>query len=322
VSSLAAAVLLLAIAAPSVLVTRDAYLMGTRAHLAVHASTRSEGLARLESALDILEETERELSTWRQDSAISQLNRHPIGQPWRANQRLCTMFAAVFDWSAATGGAFDPGIGRLLDAWDIHGDGAIPDEASLARARAISGLRWFTFDRERCIVTRTADATLDVGAFGKGEALDRLRASGDTTPWMVDLGGQVSVGGTPPAGGWRIAIAHPRHRDRPELDVAMVAGSLSTSGGSERDRMVGGVRVAHHVDPRSGRPAQFDGSVTVWHERGLVADMLSTALYVIGPEAGIRWADERGVAACYLLEEDGGVRILASRAFRPLIAPE
>lgn len=310
------------VAAP-ILVTRDAYLMGTRAHLAVQAGTRREGLDRLEAALRVLEDTERELSTWRSDSAISWLNRHPPGEPWQAGPRTCAMLGDVFTWSAATDGAFDPGIGRLLDAWDIHGDGAVPDDRTLAVARASSGLRWFELDRDRCTITRTADAILDVGAFGKGEALDRVAALGSSRPWMIDLGGQVSVGGPVPTGGaWRIAVAHPRDRARPALDVRLTAGSLSTSGGSERDHIVGGARVAHHLDPRTGRPASFDGSVTVWHERALVADMLSTALYVMGPEDGLRWAEGRGLAAGYLIDDEQRVRLVATDAFSALIAPE
>ena len=126
----------------------------------------------------------------------------------------------------------------------------------------------------------------------------------------------------PPDGAWRIAIAHPHDRTRAALEVRLTTGSLSTSGGSERDLVVGGARVAHHLDPRTGRPAAFDGSVTVWHERAIVADMLSTALYVMGPDDGLRWAEDRDLAACYLIEENGRLRLLATNAFAALIAPE
>ena len=90
---------------------------------------------------------------------------------------------------------------------------------------------------------------------------------------------------------------------------------LSLSG-SERDVRVGGRRVGHILDPATGEPAAFAGSVTVWRERALVADILSTALYVKGPERGLAWADARDVAAaitagtshtCALLD-DGEVK--------------
>ncbi len=298
------------------LVTRDVYLMGTRARLAVFAPSRETGRTTLASALDVLERTEHELSTWRETSDVSALNRHPVGVPWRAAPGLCRTFDDVWRWYEDTGGAFDPGIGRLLTAWDVHGDGTVPAPETAARASAASGLRLIDFDRASCTLTKRGDVALDVGAFGKGDASDRVEAALGGGPWLVDLGGQVSVGGAGPEGGWTVDIAHPRYRDRAYRQVRLREGSLSTSGGSERDVTVGGVRVSHIFDPRTGRPAGFDGSVTVWHRRGLAADALSTALFVMGPDEGLHWAESRGVAALYLVPGPGGaVRAIATRAF-------
>lgn len=306
----------------SVVVSREAYLMGTRAELVVHAENRHVGMGRLEHALDALEDAEAELSTWRPTSDISALNHYPIGMPWMASKRLCRLFQDIWTWHREAGGAFDPGIGHLLDAWDIHGDGAIPSAKRLEQAMAASGLKLLRFDQNTCTVTRLGDATIDVGAFGKGEALDRAGDVLGHLPWMINLGGQISVGGRAPAGGsWPVSIAHPRERDAATVHVRLTSGSLSTSAGSERDLKVNGVRIAHHLDPRTGRPAAFDGSVTVWHQRGLIADMLSTALYVMGP-AGLQWAEERGLAACYLTPDGGIVRMEATTAFRTLLSAQ
>ena len=306
--------------APPVFVSRDVYLMGTRAQLSTYAATRDGGLATLESALAVIEDAEKELSTWRSSSWISALNRHPVGEPWTATPRLCRMFGDVWEWHRTTGGAFDPAIGRLLTAWDIHGDGTVPAPEARPRALASSGMTLLALDRGRCTLTRRADVAIDVGAFGKGEALDRAAAVLGDGPWMIDIGGQIAVGGRlPREGAWSIQVADPRQRERPVLQVEMTTGSLSTSAGSERDLVVDGVRVGHVLDPRTGRPATFDGSVTVWHQRGIAADALSTALYVMGPEEGLRWAETRGIAVCYLIPEQGTLRIETTRAFRRLL---
>ena len=306
----------------TVFVSRNVYLMGTRAQLSTYAATRDGGLATLESALAVIEDAEEELSTWRPSSQISAFNRHPLGEPWTATPRLCRMFGDVWEWHRATEGAFDPAIGRLLTAWDIHGEGAVPAPEARPRALASSGMTLLTFERDRCTLTRRADVAIDVGAFGKGEALDRAAAVLGDDPWMIDIGGQIAVGGrVPREGAWSIRVADPRQRERPVLQVEMATGSLSTSAGSERDLVVGGVRVGHVLDPRTGRPATFDGSVTVWHQRGIAADALSTALYVMGPEEGLRWAETRGIAACYLIPEQGTLRVEMTRAFRRLLPP-
>ena len=297
------------------LVVRDVYLMGTRASLATYAPTREAGVVTLESALAALERTEAELSTWRETSDISRLNRQPVSTPWHATPAMCRLLAEVWRWHRATGGAFDPAIGRLLAAWDVHGEGAVPDPGAQARAANLSGLALLSLDSAECTVTRLSDAAIDAGAFGKGEALDRAAAVMGVDPWMIDLGGQVSAGGA--AGdGWPVAIAHPSDRDMPYAHIRLSHGSVATSGGSERDRTIRGTRVGHIFDPRTGRPATFSGSVTVWHERGVVADILSTALYVMGPDEGLRWAAANQIAAMYLSPAGSGVKTAMTPAFR------
>jgi len=90
---------------PRVLVERSAYLMGTRVRLIAWDATRGEGLARLEEAVGSLEQTEAELSTWRSDSAISALNRSPIGTAWSTGVDLCRVFGVLSEWQASSGGA-------------------------------------------------------------------------------------------------------------------------------------------------------------------------------------------------------------------------
>jgi thiamine biosynthesis lipoprotein len=311
----------LAVAQRTELVERRAYLMGTRVHLAIWSGSRGAGHAQLERALQALEQTDADLSTWRDDSAISRLNRARSGVAQTLGPELCSLFGVLAHWRAVSGGAFDPAIGALSDAWGLHDAGRIPSSGALARARRASGFEKLAFDGSNCTATRQPGVSIDVGAFGKGEALDRAaRVIGDGR-WMIDLGGQVSVGGTQPGQeGWPLSIAHAVDRATPYLSVVLREGSLSTSGGSERDLIVGGRRVSHHLDPRSGRPAAFSGSVSVWHGRALEADILSTALFVMGPRDGLRWAEDRGLAACYLeLDAGGRLRPAMTKAFRRLM---
>jgi thiamine biosynthesis lipoprotein len=290
--------------------------MGTRAFLATYAPDRPSGVAALDSALATLEATEAQLSTWRTDSAISRLNATPIGVTWPAEAPLCRLFEDLYEWHRLTRGTFDPTVGALADAWQIRGNGRLPGSAPLRAARARTGLRLLDFDARRCLVVRRADAVIDVGAFGKGEALDRAARVLNGRAWLVDLGGQVSVGGVPPGGKpWIIDIAHPLDRQRPVMQVEMRSGSLSTSGGSERDVRVGDARVGHILDPRNGTPATFAGSVVAWHDRALVADIVSTALYVMGPREGLPWAEAHGIAALYLIASSQGVGTIATSSF-------
>jgi FAD:protein FMN transferase len=302
------------------LVERDVFLMGTRARLATFGDSRAAGLAALSRALTILESTEAELSNWQPHSWISRFNEQPVGVPRGLTPPQCRMFAAVARTVRETDGAFDPTVGALIETWGLQRRGVVPKAPALAAALARTGWGKLRFDPDACQLTRAADVAIDTGAFGKGEALDRVAAEG-LTPWLIDLGGQVAVRGLPPGEqAWTVSVADPRDRDRPLFDVQLRDGSLSTSGGSERDVSVGGVRVGHILDPRTGRPAPFDGSVAVWHPSALMADMLSTALYVMGPTKGLEWARSRQIAAVFLVPTPSGrVDELATPQFAALI---
>ncbi len=310
----------------SVRVERSVYLMGTRATLVADAVDRAAGLARLEQMVRILEGTEAELSTWRDDSALSALNRQAVDVPWVAPRTLCALLGELETWHRETGGAFDPAIGSLIGVWSLRTGGRQPTPHELLAATARAGFRHLRIDTERCTVVRHADVVVDAGAFGKGEALRRVREvdDGRAGAWLVDLGGQVGVAGVQPGEAWPIAIAHPVRRDHPVVDLSLNHGSLATSGGSERDLIVGGARVGHILDPRTGHTVVRRASVSVWHDDPLAADVLSTSLYVMGVDAGLEWAEARGIAASFIAPAAGAavdsgsdaVNVRSTTAFR------
>ena len=302
-------------------VQRTVYLMGTRATLTVERADRGAALHQLEQMVQGLERTEAELSTWRRESVLSTLNRQPVGKALEVSAGVCALWPKLTAWHRDTVGAFDPAVGALVEAWGLRDAGRLPSSDELAAARAVTGWAHFRFVPATCRVTRRLNATLDAGAFGTGEALRRLMLDdGAGGPWMVDVGGQIAVSGSSAAGVWRVAVAHPARRDESALEIALAGGSLATSGGSERSYDVEGQSVGHILDPRTGQPVQRPESVSVWHEDPLAADVLSTALYVMGPQAGLRFADANGLAALFLARapEEGAAVITArvSSGFR------
>ncbi|HEX2123415.1 MAG TPA: FAD:protein FMN transferase [Thermoanaerobaculia bacterium] len=124
------------------------------------------------------------------------------------------------------------------------------------------------------------------GAFGKGYAIDRMLARIDAPRVLIDFGGQLAVRGQT-----RVTIADPAKRQQPVLALTMSDGSLSTSGSSEQ---------LHIMDPRTEKLLPARGSVSVIAGDALTADILSTALYVMGDDEGLRWADVHGVAAIFI----------------------
>ena len=129
---------------------------------------------------------------------------------------------------------------------------------------------------------KAREGAFEEGAFGKGYALDRMLALVDGEA-MINFGGQIVVRGS-----HEVSIADPANRDHPVLALTLTSGSLSTSAGS------------HILDPRTGKPMPAWGSVSVIAGDALTADILSTALYVMGTDEGLRWAGANDVAAIFI----------------------
>jgi thiamine biosynthesis lipoprotein len=293
--------------------------MGTWLSVSVEAESRSSALEAGEAAVREVERIDRLLSTWKEGGPLDRLNRSAPGRDVPIGAETAELLARVFAWRERTGGAFDPTVLPLVRAWDLRGDGRAAAPSEVARALEAVGPGHFALDAAGLARRLDPAAGIDEGAWGKGYALDRaaavLRNRGARSA-TLDLGGQVLL-----LGRGSIAVSDPRDRSRIAASVEVSDASVSTSGNSERARVAGGRRIGHLLDPRTGSPAPDFGSATVAAESAFVADILSTAFFVLGPEEGMalsRRLSCEGLAheALFLVVSDAGVRCVASDGWR------
>lgn len=280
---------------------RTVLAMGTelRLHLEGKADLgRASALALAEVA-----RIEAACSTWNPASSWSRLNAAG-GRPMVLDAEWLALLGEMKAWQGRTEGAFDPALRALVQAWGLREGGRTPEAGTLAEARRAAGAHLLELD-QAAGTARLAHpvAGVEEGAFLKGYALDRMRQAAGVSTGLLDFGGQLLAWGRAVP----VSVADPKDRQRPRLSFRLHNASLSGSGTSER----GG----HILDPRSGALCPSWGSTAVVAPEALTADVLSTALYVLGPDVGFAWAERRGVAAAFLLN-DGGLRM--TRAFRSL----
>jgi thiamine biosynthesis lipoprotein len=310
-------------------VERRVASMGTTLDVVVLAADRATGLAASEAALGELRRVEALLTTWRPGGALDRINRSPAGDPLPVDAELLGLLADVFAWAERTGGAFDPTVAPLVRAWDLRGDGRVPSTDALRRAREAVGVSHFRIDASAGTVARLRpDAAIEEGAWGKGYGLDRagtvLKSAGVSNA-VLDLGGQVlALGADADGKPWKVPVADPRDRARSIAVLGLTGASAATSGDSERSRETGGHRIGHILDPSTGEPARDFGSVTVVAPTGLVADVLSTAFFVLGAERGLALSEalrHGGIAneALFLAVRGGALEALASPGIPPLV---
>jgi FAD:protein FMN transferase len=300
-------------------VERRLATMGTILRIAVTAPDRPGALAASEAAAREVERVDRLLSTWRPDGPLDRLNRAPAGQAVAVGTETERLLTEILAWSQRTGGAFDPTVLPLVRAWDLRGAGRIPAPAELASALAAVGPENFRLDQVGETAIRLSPAAgIDEGAWGKGYALDRAMtaaAAGGAAEILLDLGGQILARGRS-----TVLIADPKHRERAAVSMVLENSSLSTSGNSERGKTVAGRRIGHLLDPRTGRPAPDFGSASVLAPSGLVADVLSTAFFVLGPRRGLELSESlrrQGFSneVLFLIAKAGGLERVASPHF-------
>lgn len=273
-------------------VTRAWPVMGTMLAVAVWDQSADSAAHTLRVVREEVERLDSLLSNYRDDSDVSRLNAAAGSGEWlRVAPETFFVINAARGYGGMSGGAFDATVGPIVDVWGFYREsGAMPTQATIDSARALVGMRGVEFREPDEMRLTRAGMRIDLGAIGKGYAVDRAlaaaRAAGATRA-MVDLGGNIGVLGEAPGGGaWPLGLRHPRDPEVPFAVIDADSGAVATSGDYERYFMHEGVRYAHIVDPRTGWPVQGVAAVSVLAPTGIASDALSTILFVMGPERG------------------------------------
>jgi FAD:protein FMN transferase len=261
-------------------------------------------------ALDLVEQLEDQLTVYRDHSEISQLNRTAADRPVAVEPRLFELLALAVDLHRQTKGAFDITAGPLSKIWGFtRRAGAIPTNDELAASLDLVGSQHLQLDAEQHTVAFLRHGvSINLGAIGKGYALDRC-AEQLTDAGIDDVllhGGNSSVlargsHAATPRQGWSIGVRNPLRPEQRLGELRVVDQALATSGSGSQFFIHEGQRYGHILDPRTGWPAQGVLSTTVIAPTAALADALSTALYVMGPDEAVEFCREHEEIAALMV---------------------
>ncbi|HEX7373615.1 MAG TPA: FAD:protein FMN transferase [Steroidobacteraceae bacterium] len=286
--------------------------MGTTYHVTVTALPDPVTRGQVQGVIDeVLAGVDEHLSTWRADSEISRFNASSSVDWMPVTHDLYAVLEEAQRVSRESSGAFDVTVGPLVDLWGF-GRGAteasaVPTAEELRRVRADVGFDLLEVRKAPpAIRKRGPGVRADVAGIAPGYAVDliaeRLRGL-QVAGALVEIGGEVRAWGRNPSGErWRVAVEAPVAGERRAYALVELDDmSVSTSGDYRDFRIVGGRRISHTIDPRTATPVPANlASVTVLHASAMTADAYATALMVMGPEAGLRFAEQHGLAALFL----------------------
>ena len=277
---------------------------------------------------DSLAHVELMMSTYMPDSEISRFNASMTTDWHEVSKEFCVNVVNAQALSILTDGAFDITVGPLVNLWGF-GPGDIivepPADEEISSAMAAVGYGNLHADCARPALRKDiAELYLDMSAFGKGLAVDRIADWLDDAGmnnYLVEVGGELRLAGHNADGDkWAIGIEVPlADQRRPHTVVQLTDTAVATSGDYRNFFEADGILFSHTIDTRTGRPVTHSlASVTVIDDRGYRADALATALLVMGPEKGMELATREHLAVLFLLRDADGIDERATPAFEQL----
>ena len=252
-------------------------------------------------ALECLDAIESRLTIYRPGGEVARVNQLAADQPTQLSESTFELLEKAVLWSERTGGAFDVTAGPLVEAWGFtkrSGKKPSTDEVETAVAQVgYADLKLSVADRT--VQFAKPGMSINLGAIGKGDALDRLAAK-LTSQGISDFlihGGHSSViasGNQDRDGdlGWAIGIAHPTKPERRLGGIWLKDQALATSGSGTQFFHHRGKRYGHVIDPRTGYPAGDLLSLTAIMASAADADACATGLFVMGNEQMESVSDE------------------------------
>jgi thiamine biosynthesis lipoprotein len=319
---------------PAVEVDSGARLvMGTFSRVVVIARNERAADACIKAAFDVQDRIETLMSYHRENSELNQVNRLAAQKPMPVNPMTFEVLKRAVHFSEVSDGAFDVTVGPLVDLWRTAGEkNEMPSEEALAEARRKVGYRKLILDDKAATVRFAEEGMrIDLGGIAKGYAVDKaveaMKKQG-ALGGMVDLGGNIRCFGLAPRGQqkWRIGLQDPNvaaddlDGSRYLLVLELGNESVATSGDYRRFSVVKGEKESHVLDTHSGKGARKLVSDTIIAPDATTADALSTAVNVLGAEAGMALIERLASVEAILIPADGHNTLVYSSGARAYVS--
>ncbi len=247
---------------------------------------------------------------------IKTINDNAGIKPVKIDSDLMELLEFAQQAHSETDGTVNPAMGSVLKIWHSYREQALenPQNASLPPMDELNSANWHTdisalvLDSESCTAyISDRRVSLDVGAIAKGFAADKaikqLKENGIESA-LINLGGNVSAIGLNGRGeAWNVGIKNPSDNSASEVTVRARDASVVTSGDYQRYYEAEGIRCNHIIDGKTLMPAQRYSSVTVVAESSAVADMLSTALFILPEDEGNKLAAKYNSYVCRIYKD-------------------
>jgi thiamine biosynthesis lipoprotein len=299
-------------------ISRNEAIMGTRCGVELWSEDKAAGEAAMTSVFDDMRRIDRLMSTWKEDTEISQVNREGGKHPVKISRELFRLLQVSVEYSELTHGAFDITYASVGYLYDFK-KGVHPDQKTIDQA--LPGINWrhMVLDAKKTTVYFTRPGMrIDLGGIAKGYSVDRgieiLRSQGITRA-MVNAGGDTRIIGDRFGKPWVVGVRDPDHEGKVFLRLPLTDTAFSTSGDYERYFDEDGKRFHHIIDPKTGDSARKCRSVTIISGTATRTDALTKSVFIMGPEEGIAFINTLPDVDAVAVAPDG--KVIYSKGLAP-----
>jgi thiamine biosynthesis lipoprotein len=285
-------------------------IMGTRIVVELWHDDKVAGEKAIDAVIAEMERVDRDMSTYKPDSEVSQVNAQAAKGPMKISAELFELLTTALEYSRITGGAFDITYASVGFMYDFRARQKPTEQQIKSLLPAVNYRHVVLDEKNRTVRFTQSGVRIDLGGIGKGHAVDRgitiLKSLGIEHA-LVTAGGDSRIIGDRFGKPWIIGIRHPDNKDKVIAKIPLADTAISTSGDYERYFDEDGKRYHHIIDPRTGHSASKVRSATILADTATRTDGLSKTAFVLGAEAAMKIYNQLEDVDAILITPDGKV---------------
>ena len=276
-------------------------------------------------AIDEIKRIEVLMTTWTKDSEVSRINSAAGASAVVVSDETFHVIAESVHTSQISEGTFDITFHTLHGLWkfDEDLDPHPPTDAAVkARLPFVTYKNIKLDEKAKSVMLTKKETQIGLGGIAKGYGVDmavKVIEKAGVTAFFVQAGGDLFARGKKPDGTeWQAGVRDPRGPDGSYFAmIPLTDHAFSTAGDYERAYVIGNKRYHHIIDPRTGQPATACRSVTVWAPTALIADEIDDAVFILGPEKGLKLVESLDGVGAVIVDAKNNVHV--SKRLRPAI---
>ncbi len=270
--------------------SENATIMGTNIHVEVWSESESLGRLSTNAVLAEMQRINQLMSPYIPSSELSKINQLAAKQAVAISKEMFDLLDLSVGLSDETDGAFDITFASAGFLYQYQKK-IKPTQHDLDKSLAAIDYRHIQLNPEQQTVRFAhPNVKIDLGGIAKGHVVDtsiELLKEMGIQHAIVTAGGDTKLLGDRRGRPWHVGIRDPRNKARQAITLPLSNTAISTSGDYERYFEQDGVRYHHILSPKTGKSSYQVQSVSIIGKRSVLTDGLSTAVFVLGVNAGI-----------------------------------